>query len=99
MDFTFTPYKPDMTFTELPYKVFDCDFHFYEMADSFTRYLPKPYQGLVRLANIDGRTKMIIRDRVSDYIPNPTFEVVAEPASGFATSRVATPRARASGTS
>ncbi len=79
----FHPYSPEMSFTELPYKVFDCDFHFYETADSFTRYLPKEYARLVRLANIDGRTKMIVRDRVSDYIPNPTFEVVAEPGSGF----------------
>ena len=37
----------------------------------------------MRLANIDGRTKMIVRGRVSDYIPNPTFEVVAAPGSGF----------------
>jgi predicted TIM-barrel fold metal-dependent hydrolase len=79
----FTRYSPDMTYTELPYEVFDCDFHFYETADSFTRYLPKAYEGLVRLATIDGRTKMIVRGRVSDYIPNPTFEVAAEPGSGF----------------
>ena len=79
----FTRYSPDMTYTELPYEVFDCDFHFYETADSFTRYLPKEYEGLVRLASIDGRTKMIVRGRISDYIPNPTFEVAAEPGSGF----------------
>ena len=71
MDFTFTPYSPDMTFTELPYKVFDCDFHFYETADAFTRYLPKEYQGLVRLANIDGRTKMIIRGPSVRLHPEP----------------------------
>jgi predicted TIM-barrel fold metal-dependent hydrolase len=79
----FTPHAPDMSYTELPYPVFDCDFHFYETADSFTRYLPERFRGLVRLAEIDGRTKMIVRGRVSDYIPNPTFEVVAEPGSGF----------------
>jgi predicted TIM-barrel fold metal-dependent hydrolase len=79
----FTPFKPDMEFTDIGHPVFDCDFHFYETAESFTRYLPKEYSGLVHLANVDGRTKMIIRDRVSDYIPNPTFEVVAAPGSGF----------------
>jgi predicted TIM-barrel fold metal-dependent hydrolase len=79
----FTRYSPEMTYTELPYEVFDCDFHFYETADSFTRYLPGEYQGLVRLATVDGRTKMIVRGRISDYIPNPTFEVAAEPGSGF----------------
>ncbi len=79
----FTPYSPDMEFTDIGHPVFDCDFHFYETAESFTRYLPKEYSGLLRLANIDGRTKMIVRGRVSDYIPNPTFEVVAAPGSGF----------------
>jgi predicted TIM-barrel fold metal-dependent hydrolase len=72
-----------MEFTDIGYPVFDCDFHFYETAESFTRYLPAEYSELVRLANIDGRRKMILRGRVSDYIPNPTFEVVAEPGSGF----------------
>jgi predicted TIM-barrel fold metal-dependent hydrolase len=79
----FAEYSPDMSFTGFDHPVFDCDMHFYETAESFTRYLPKKYAGLVRLANIDGRTKMIIRGRVSDYIPNPTFEVVAAPGSGF----------------
>ena len=75
--------------------MFDCDFHLYEGADAFTRYLPEEYKGLVRLAEVDGRTKMIIRGRVSDYIPNPTFEVVAEPGSAASTSGTRTPRARA----
>jgi predicted TIM-barrel fold metal-dependent hydrolase len=83
MEFAFTPYDPDMSFTELPYDVFDCDFHFYETADSFTRHLPKEHAGLVRLANVDGRTKMVIKGQISDYIPNPTFEVVAAPGSGW----------------
>jgi predicted TIM-barrel fold metal-dependent hydrolase len=74
-------YSPDMLFTDFDHPVFDCDFHFYEGVDAFTRYLPEQYKGLMRLADIDGRTKMIIRGKVSDYIPNPTFEVVAEPGS------------------
>ena len=74
-------YSPEMTYTDFDHPVFDCDFHFYETADTFTRHLPSKYKGMVKLANIDGRTKMIIRGRVSDYIPNPTFEVVAEPGS------------------
>jgi predicted TIM-barrel fold metal-dependent hydrolase len=74
-------YSPDMTFSDFGHPVFDCDFHFYEGADAFTRHLPEQYRGAVRLATVDGRTKMIIRGRVSDYIPNPTFEVVAEPGS------------------
>jgi len=74
-------HSPDMSYSDFGHPVFDCDFHFYEGADAFTRYLPSEYQGLVRLANVDGRTKMVIRGRISNYIPNPTFEVVAEPGS------------------
>jgi len=77
----YTPYRPDMTYSDAGVRVFDCDFHLYEGADAFTRYLPEEYRGLVRLAEVDGRTKMIVRGKISDYIPNPTFEVVAEPGS------------------
>ncbi len=77
----YTRYSPDMTFSDFGHPVFDCDFHFYEGADAFTRYLPDEYKGLLRLAEVDGRTKMFIKGRISDYIPNPTFQVVAEPGS------------------
>ena len=79
----FTPWSNDMEFTDIKTPVFDCDFHFYETAESFTRYLPKEYSNLIRLSEVDGRTKMVIKDRISNYIPNPTFEVVAAPGSGF----------------
>ncbi|MCB0994821.1 MAG: amidohydrolase [Acidimicrobiales bacterium] len=74
-------HSAEMTYSSFDHPVFDCDFHFYEGADAFTRYLPDEYAGLVRLANVDGRTKMIVKGRISNYIPNPTFEVVAEPGS------------------
>jgi predicted TIM-barrel fold metal-dependent hydrolase len=74
-------YSPEMSYSEFGHPVFDCDFHLYEGADAFTRHLPEAYKGLLRLASVDGRTKLIIRGKVSDYIPNPTFEVVAEPGS------------------
>lgn len=79
----FQQYAPDMTYTKFDAPVFDCDMHFYETAESFTRYLPKEYRGLIRIANVDGRTKMIVKGRISEYIPNPTFETVAAPCSGF----------------
>jgi predicted TIM-barrel fold metal-dependent hydrolase len=79
----FSAYEPDMTYTDAGLRVFDCDMHFYETAESFTRHLPDTYSHLIRLANVDGRTKMIIKGMISDYIPNPTFEVVAAPGSGI----------------
>jgi predicted TIM-barrel fold metal-dependent hydrolase len=63
--------------------VFDSDQHFYETEESFTRYLPKKYAGVVRYVTVDGRTKIALHNRISNYIPNPTFEVVAAPGSGM----------------
>jgi predicted TIM-barrel fold metal-dependent hydrolase len=64
---------------ELPYTTFDCDNHLYERQDAFTRFLPPEYEGLVRYVEVDGRTKLALRDKISDYIPNPTFAKVAVP--------------------
>ena len=74
-------HSADMSYSACDYPVFDCDFHFYEGVDAFTRHLPSEYKGLLRLAEVDGRQKLIVRGRISDYIPNPTFEVVAAPGS------------------
>jgi predicted TIM-barrel fold metal-dependent hydrolase len=61
------------------FPVFDADNHFYETMDSFTRHLPDRYRGAIDYVELHGRTKIMIRGTVSDYIPNPTFEVVARP--------------------
>ena len=37
------------------------------------------YKGAVDYVELHGRTKIMIRGTVSEYIPNPTFEVVARP--------------------
>jgi predicted TIM-barrel fold metal-dependent hydrolase len=79
----FSQFSPDHEYVSFPEPVFDCDMHFYETAESFTRHLPKEYSGLLRLAEVDGRTKMVVRGRISEYIPNPTFEVVAAPGSAI----------------
>ncbi|MCG8314401.1 MAG: amidohydrolase, partial [Pseudomonadales bacterium] len=60
---------------------FDCDNHFYESAESFLRYLPEKYKKALRFIELDGRTKMLVNGKLSEYIPNPTFEVVAAPGS------------------
>jgi predicted TIM-barrel fold metal-dependent hydrolase len=61
------------------FPVFDADNHLYETRDAFTRFLPKQYQGAIKYIEVDGRTKIMIRGTVSEYIPNPTFDVVARP--------------------
>jgi predicted TIM-barrel fold metal-dependent hydrolase len=64
---------------QLDFPVYDADNHMYETTDSFTRHLPSEYDGLVKYVQVNGRTKIALKNTISDYIPNPTFEVVAAP--------------------
>ncbi len=59
--------------------VFDADNHLYETQDSLTKFLPDRYKRAIDYVDVRGRTKIVIRGQISDYIPNPTFEVVARP--------------------
>ena len=59
--------------------IFDADNHLYETREALTRHLPDRYRNLVRYVEIEGRTKIMVNGKVSDYIPNPTFDVVARP--------------------
>ncbi len=63
----------------LDFPVFDADNHMYETTEAFTKYLPKEYEGLIKYVEVKGRTKIAVKNKISDYIPNPTFEVVAAP--------------------
>jgi predicted TIM-barrel fold metal-dependent hydrolase len=63
----------------LSYPVFDADNHLYETQDALTRYLPKEYEGAIQYVQVNGRTKIAVRGQISEYIPNPTFDVVARP--------------------
>ena len=68
-----------MSATSLTFPVYDADNHMYEAQDAFTRHLPPEYAGLIKYVQVNGRTKIALRNVISDYIPNPTFEVVARP--------------------
>ncbi|ABW14109.1 amidohydrolase 2 [Parafrankia sp. EAN1pec] len=59
--------------------VFDADNHLYETKDALTKFLPARYKGAVDYVDVHGRTKIVVRGQISDYIPNPTFDVVARP--------------------
>jgi len=63
----------------LPYETFDSDNHLYETPDALTKFLPKQYAGAIKYVEVNGRTKLAIRDHISEYIPNPTFARVAVP--------------------
>src|SRR5258705_13568897 len=63
----------------LPFPVFDADNHFYEPKEALTKFLPDHRKNVIDYIDVRGRTKIMVRNVVSDYIPNPTFEVVARP--------------------
>jgi hypothetical protein len=48
-------------------------------ADAFMRHLPKKYSKALQFVTVNGRQKLAIGGQISDYIPNPTFDVVAAP--------------------
>lgn len=68
-----------MTSRTIDFPVFDADNHLYETRDAFTKFLPKQYAKAIQYVEVDGRTKIVVRGQISEYIPNPTFDVVAAP--------------------
>src|SRR5687768_10580088 len=64
---------------KLPYLTFDADNHLYENRDALTKFLPPDHEGVIKYIDINGRTKLAIKDKITDYIPNPTFNKVAPP--------------------
>ena len=63
----------------LDFPVFDADNHLYETRDALTKYLPPEYKGAIDYVDVHGRTKIVVRGHISDYIPNPTFDRVGRP--------------------
>lgn len=78
----------------LDFPVCDADNHLYETTDAFTRYLPAEYEGLIKYVEVAGRTKIAVQNVISDYIPNPTFEVVAAPGAQEAYFKVGNPEGK-----
>ena len=60
--------------------IFDADNHFYEPPEALTRHLPDQYRSQLQYVKLEnGRTKLAVGGKISEYIPNPTFDVVARP--------------------
>ena len=68
-----------MSSRNLGFPVFDADNHMYETRDALTRYLPEKYRGAIDYVDVHGRTKIVVRGHITDYIPNPTFDRVGRP--------------------
>jgi len=79
---------------KLGFPVFDADNHMYETPEAFTKYLPKEYEGLIKYVEVNGRTKIAVKNLISDYIPNPTFERVAAPGAQEEYFRIGNPEGK-----
>jgi predicted TIM-barrel fold metal-dependent hydrolase len=74
--------------------IFDADNHLYETEDAVTKFLPERYKGVVKYVEVDGRKKIVVRNTISEFIPNPTFEVVARPGAQEEYYRVGNPEGK-----
>ena len=74
--------------------VFDADNHLYETKDAFTRHLPARYRSAVDYVEVRGRTKIVVQGTISEYIPNPTFDVVARPGAQEEYFRIGNPEGK-----
>jgi predicted TIM-barrel fold metal-dependent hydrolase len=64
-------------FTDVP--IFDADQHMYEIPDALTKHLPERYRKAVQFVQVGRHTRIAIMGKITEYIPNPTFEKVAAP--------------------
>ncbi|MEX2293057.1 MAG: amidohydrolase family protein [Acidimicrobiales bacterium] len=64
---------------KLDFPVFDADNHMYETQDALTKFLPDSHAGIIDFVEVRGRKKITVKGKISDYIPNPTFDRVAAP--------------------
>ncbi len=63
----------------IDFLAFDCDNHYYEALDAFTRHLDPRLGGrCVQWAEINGRQYHVVGGRVSHAVTNPTFNPVAK---------------------
>src|SRR5947208_13345936 len=70
--------------TVLDERAFDCDNHYYEALDAFTRHLdPKLGERVIQWCEINGRKYHVIGGKVSHAVVNPTFDPVS-PAGAMA---------------
>jgi predicted TIM-barrel fold metal-dependent hydrolase len=60
--------------------VFDCDGHWYEPLDAFTRHVPKEWrERTVQVATIGDRVRYIVGGKIDQTLANPTFDPILRP--------------------
>ena len=69
-----------MDAADLDFRIFDCDNHYYEAADAFTRHMEPAFKKRgMQWAEIDGRQRLLVGGKINRFIPNPTWDPVSKP--------------------
>lgn len=65
---------------DLPFAAFDCDHHYYEATDAFTRHIdPAMARRAMQWAEVNGKQRLLVGGAINRFIPNPTFDPIARP--------------------
>jgi len=78
----------------LDFPVFDADNHLYETREALTKYLPEKYRSAIDYVDVHGRTKIVVRGQISEFIPNPTFDRVGRPGAQEEYFRIGNPEGK-----
>ncbi|MEO1934221.1 MAG: hypothetical protein ABGX04_05460, partial [Myxococcales bacterium] len=66
--------------SEIDFRPFDADNHYYEAEDAFTRHVPKAMQPrCVQWAEISGRRHHVVGGKLAHAVANPTWNPIAKP--------------------
>ena len=58
--------------------IFDCDNHYYEALDAFTRHVPDAMkERCVQWADVEGRKRHVVGGKIDFSVGNPTFDPCA----------------------
>ncbi len=59
---------------------FDCDNHYYEAEDAFTRHIPRRMQGrCVQWVEMNGKRRHLVAGKLNHALGNPTFNPISKP--------------------
>ena len=58
----------------------DCDNHYYDAADAFTRHVPRAMQRrCVQWVEMDGKRYHLVAGKLNHAVGNPTFDPISKP--------------------
>jgi predicted TIM-barrel fold metal-dependent hydrolase len=66
--------------SHVDFPVFDCDNHYYEALDAFSRHIEPEYakRGM-QWVEVNGKKRLMVGEKINRFIPNPTFDPVSKP--------------------